>query len=123
MKLLIVDDSSVIRSLIKNQIKIFEKVNIVGEAGDGIMAMEMVNAHHPDLVILDLHMPGMNGIQVLREIKKTNAEIIVCILTNYPYPQYKEKCIAFGADFFLNKNEDFEMINIVIGKILREEEK
>ena len=123
MRLLIVDDSSIIRNLIKNQIKIFEKVNIVGEAGNGIMAMEMVNAFHPDLVILDLHMPGMNGIQVLREIKKTNAKIIVCILTNYPYPQYKEKCIAFGADFFLNKNEDFETINIVIGNILMEEEK
>jgi len=123
MKLLIVDDSSMIRNLIKNQIKVFEKVNIVGEAGNGIIAMEMVNTHHPDMVILDLHMPDMNGIEVLREIKKANLKIIVCILTNYPYPQYKEKCMAFGADFFLNKNEDFEMINIVIGNILREEGK
>ena len=119
MRLLIVDDSSIIRNLIKNQIKIFDKVNIVGEAGNGMMAMEMVNTYHPDLVILDLHMPGMNGIEVLREIKRTHAKIIVCILTNYPYPQYKEKCIAFGADFFLNKNEDFETINIVIGNILK----
>jgi DNA-binding NarL/FixJ family response regulator len=122
MRLLIADDSSIMRKLIKNQVEIFEMVNIVGEAVNGIMALEMVKEYNPDVVILDLHMPDMNGIEVLKEIKRITTKTVVCILTNYPYPQYKKKCLALGADYFLYKNEDFEKINIIIADILLENE-
>ena len=120
LKVLIADDSSLMRKLIIKQINIFNKVNIVGEAVNGIMALEMVKTFVPDLVFLDHHMPDMNGIEVLKEIKKSKTKTIVCILTNYPYPQYKKKCLAYGADYFLYKNEDFERINSVIADTLRE---
>ena len=122
MKILIVDDSSLMRKVINNQVNIFEEVTVVGEAVNGIMAMEMVEKFDPDIVLLDLHMPEMSGIEVLKQIKKTRTNIIVCILTNYPYPQYKKKCLALGADHFLYKNEDFEKINSIIAGILNKTE-
>jgi DNA-binding NarL/FixJ family response regulator len=118
MKLIIADDSSMMRERIKNQVKDFDQVTIVGEAGNGRTAMEMIEKFDPDLVILDLHMPEMGGMEVLKRIKEAKMKTKVCILTNYPYPQYRTKCLALGADNFLSKSDDFEKINFVITQIL-----
>jgi two-component system response regulator YesN len=122
MKLVIADDSPMMRERIKNMVMGFDHVTIVGEAGNGIIALEMIGEFDPDLIILDLHMPLMGGMEVLRKIKDAMLKTKVCILTNYTYPQYKQKCLAFGADYFLNKNEDFEKLNVVIATILKEAE-
>jgi DNA-binding NarL/FixJ family response regulator len=118
MKLIIADASSLMRERIKNQVKDFDQVTIVGEAGDGRTAMEMISEFDPDLVILDLHMPEMGGMEVLKRIKEAKMKTKVCILTNYSYPQYRTKCLALGADNFLSKSDDFEKINFVITQIL-----
>ena len=118
MKLLIVDDSSLMRERIKNQVKDFDQVTIVGEADNGRTAMEMIRKLDPDLVILDLHMPEIGGMEVLKKIKDDKMKTKVCILTNYAYPQYRTKCLALGADYFLSKSDDFEKINVVIANIL-----
>ena len=118
MKLVIADDSSLMRERIKNQIKGFDQVFIVGEAGNGILALEMIRKFEPDLVFLDLHMPEMGGMEVLKQIKEAKMKTKVCILTNYSYPQYKTKCLALGADFFLSKSDDFEKTSSVITAVL-----
>ena len=119
MKLIIADDSSLMRERIKNQVKGFDQVTIVGEAGNGRAAMEMIMELDPDLVILDLHMPEMGGMEVLKKMKEANMKAKVCILTNYSYPQYRTRCLALGADYFLSKSDDFEKTNFVIDNILK----
>ncbi|MCK9399075.1 MAG: response regulator transcription factor [Bacteroidales bacterium] len=118
MKLLIADDSSLMRERIKNQVKDFDQVTIVGEADNGRTAMEMIRKFEPDLVILDLHMPEIGGMEVLKKIKDDKMKTKVCILTNYSYPHYKTKCLALGADYFLSKSDDFEKTNSVVADIL-----
>ncbi|MCX6303604.1 MAG: response regulator transcription factor [Bacteroidetes bacterium] len=118
MKLVIADDSSLMRERIKSQVSSFDQVTIVGEAGNGRTAMEMVIEFDPDLILLDLHMPEMGGMEVLKKIKEAKLNTKVCILTNYSYPQYKERCLALGADFFLSKSDDFEKTNVVISNML-----
>jgi DNA-binding NarL/FixJ family response regulator len=120
MKILIADDSSLMRERIKNQVRDFDQVIIVGEAGNGKKAMEMISEFDPDLVVLDLHMPEMGGMEVLRKLKAAKTKTKVCILTNYSYPQYRDRCLALGADYFLSKSDDFEKINFVIANILNE---
>ena len=120
MKLVIADDSSMMRERIKNQIKDFDEVNIVGEAVNGIIALEMILEFLPDLIFLDLQMPEMGGMEVLRKMNEAKLKTRVCILTNYSYPQYKAQCLALGAEYFLNKSDDFEKINGVISNILKE---
>jgi DNA-binding NarL/FixJ family response regulator len=119
MKLIIADDSSLMRERIKNQVKCFTQVIIMGEAGNGRTAMEMIMEFDPDLIILDLHMPEMGGMEVLKRIKEAKMKTKVCILTNYSYPHYRTKCLALGADYFLSKSDDFEKTNFVIADMLK----
>lgn len=119
MKLIIADDSALMRERIKNQVRGIDQVFIVGEAGTGITAMEMTREFKPDLIILDLHMPQMGGMEVLKQIREAHLDTKVCILTNYSYPQYRDRCLALGADYFLGKSDDFEKTNFVIASILK----
>lgn len=122
MKVVIADDSSMMRERIKSRVRGFNNVSVVGEAGNGRTAMELLQKLDPDLIMLDLHMPEMGGIEVLRNLKEARMRTKVCILTNYSYPQYKERCLALGADYFLSKSDDFEKITSVIDTVLKQTE-
>jgi len=118
MKIVIADDSSLLRDRIKSFLNGIKVELVIYEAENGQRAMELVYAKNPDLVILDIRMPEMNGIEVLKEIRKEKMKTKVCIFTNYPYPQYKKKCMEAGADYFLNKAGDLESIKTIITDLL-----
>lgn len=120
MKLIIADDSSIIRERIRVKIKDLAQFELVGEATNGKLALEMIRQLDPDVIILDLHMPEMGGIEVLKRIKEGRFKAKVCILTNYTYPQYKSRCMSLGAEYFLSKSEDFEKLDSVISAIINE---
>jgi len=83
-------------------------------------AIEHIRQQGPDVVILDIKMPGGNGIDVLNEIEKNDQVPVVIMLTNYPYPQYKKKCMDAGADFFFDKSREFEkVIEVLSGDMKR----
>jgi YesN/AraC family two-component response regulator len=71
----------------------------------------------PDVVILDIRMPENNGIQVLEAIKKSAAAPVVIMLTAFPYPQYRKKCLEAGAEYFFDKATEFEQVAEVLKKI------
>jgi len=120
MKVLIVDDSAAIRERLKAMISEIPGVEVVGEAEDGTQAVEETKRLNPDVVVMDIKMPGMNGIDALMGIKEYRPSIIVTMLTNYPYPQYRKKCMALGADYFFNKAAEFEKVREIIEKLIRE---
>ena len=120
MKLIIADDSDMMRNRIRNLLRQNPNVEIAGEAKNGIEALQLVLEHQPDLLILDFKMPGLNGLEVMKKIKSEGNKAKICILTNYPYPQYREKCFDEGADYFFNKADDFEKINLAIEDVLRD---
>jgi YesN/AraC family two-component response regulator len=120
MKIVIADDSSLMRDRIKSLLDSFKNITEVYEAENGVEALQLIMEKEPDLAILDIRMPGMNGIDVLKKIRELKMKVKVCILTNYPYPQYKKKCFEAGADYFLSKTEDFEKINVVINNMLQD---
>jgi DNA-binding NarL/FixJ family response regulator len=114
MKIVIADDSSLLRERIKSLLISINNVYVVGEAENGVQALQLIREKEPDLAIIDIRMPEMNGIEVLKRIRELKMKTKVCILTNYPYPQYKRKCFEEGADYFFSKTEDFEDLNMVI---------
>lgn len=118
MKIVIADDSILLRDRIKFLLKSINYNSVVYEARDGLEALHLIEEVKPDLVILDIRMPEMNGIDVLKKIREMKNQVKICILTNYSYPQYKLKCIEAGADFFLSKTEDFEDIRDIMSDIL-----
>lgn len=85
-------------------------ISIIGEAGDVQEAIRDITALRPDVVILDIRMPGGNGIDVLQRVKKDFPDTIVMVLTNYPYPEYREKCMHEGADYFFIKSLEFTKV-------------
>jgi two-component system response regulator YesN len=121
MKIIIVDDSDMLRERIKESLKDINKVEIVGEAKNGIEAIKIIKEKNPDFVLMDIRMPELNGIEVLKQMKKTGSKSKVCIFTNYPYSQYKEKCMAEGADYFFDKNNDFQEIKNLIAQFANEQ--
>ena len=104
MRILIVDDSPVVRERLTALLAELEGVEVVGQAQDVVGAVAAIRALRPDVVTLDIRMPGGNGIEALAEVKKVQPAPIVIMLTNYPYPQYRKKCLDAGADYFLDKS-------------------
>jgi CheY-like chemotaxis protein len=70
---------------------------------EALEAVDFIPKLKPDVVILDVRMPGKNGIDVLKQIKTDESPPIVIMFTNYPYPQYRDRCLQAGADFFFDK--------------------
>ena len=117
----IVDDSQAVRERLIGMISEVEGTTLVGASGDPNEAVGAIRRLHPDAVILDIRMPGMNGIQVLREIKQGQRAPKVIMLTNYPFGQYRRECAEAGADYFLNKSTEFEKINGILTGIVQVE--
>lgn len=113
MRVLIVDDSAVVRDRVTAMLSDLESVEVVGHAGTVSEATASVQALNPDVVILDIRLMDGSGIDVLTYIKQYRPELKVIMLTNYPYPQYRKKCLDAGADFFLDKSTEFDQIAAV----------
>ena len=113
----IADDSAFIRERLPDMLAEITGVEVIGQAADGIEAVNSVGKLKPDIVVLDIRMPGKNGMEVLQEIKKFEPAPCVIILTNYPYPQYRKKCLDMGADYFFDKSTDFDRLFSVIKQL------
>ncbi len=117
MKIGIVDDSVLLRDRLRESLLTIKGVEIVGEATNGIEALQMINDKNPDFIVLDIRMPEMNGISVLEKLKEQGTKCKICVFTNYPYMQYKKKCLESGADYFFDKNEDVSNILDIVTKL------
>lgn len=119
MKVFIADDSSIVCERLSSMLSDLQGMEVVGCTANAIEAARRIRELKPDAVILDIRMLGGNGIDVLSTIKKEKGSPLVIILTNYPYPQYREKCERLGADFFFDKSADFEKVFQVLEKLIK----
>ena len=110
LKLFIVDDSFIVRERLVTMLGELVGIEIVGQAENVSEAISSIRKLQPEVVILDLQMPGGSGIDVLRNIKQAETAPMVIILTNYPYQKHRQKCFEAGADFFLDKSIEFDQI-------------
>ncbi len=120
MKVLLVDDSELLRIRVKELISDIPEVEIVGEANNGIDALRLIEEKNPDFILLDVRMPELNGLGVLKKLRDNDSRAIVCIFTNYPYSQYRKKCREEGANYFYDKNIDFLEVKNLIKRISKE---
>ncbi len=120
MLIFIADDSDPLRERLTALLSEIEGAEVVGQARNAAQAIEGVRSLNPDLVILDIQMPGGNGIDVLKTIKQDASPPLVIMLTNHVYPQYRKKCMELGADFFLDKSRDLERLAAVCAGLVRQ---
>jgi len=108
MRILIADDSAVVRERLIGLLTDLRGIEVVGQAEDAIEARNLAEKLKPDVAILDLRMPKGSGADVLCDIKKFDPAPKVIMLTNYPHPENRKKCIDGGADYFLINQTSFK---------------
>lgn len=95
------------------------ETEVVGEAGTVAEALAAIPRLNPDLVFLDIRMPDGDGISVLRKLKAGVGAPIVAMLTNYADDYHRHHAEAAGADFFLDKSKQFDLIPGILQRLMR----
>ncbi|CQR53592.1 Transcriptional regulatory protein YdfI [Paenibacillus riograndensis SBR5] len=107
-KILIVDDHLVVREGLKLILETNEQFQVVGEAENGAEALPMIKELHPDVILMDLNMPVMGGLETMQELKKQGSSIPVIILTTYNEDDLMISGLAMGAKGYLLKDTSRE---------------
>jgi DNA-binding NarL/FixJ family response regulator len=102
-RVLVVDDAANLRELLTLLLDTEDDFEVVGTASDGAQAAEMAKALHPDIVLLDLAMPVMDGLQALPDLRRTLPEAIIVIFSGFEQGTLVEEALAAGADAYLEK--------------------
>lgn len=106
IRVLIVDDHAVVRAGLSQLLATADDVEVVAEAADGARGVAAVDEHLPDVVLMDLSMPGIDGIQATRLIKKAHAAVHVVVLTSFGDQTRILAALEAGADGYLLKHAD-----------------
>lgn len=107
---LIADDSTVIRDRLRSLVAELPQARIVGLAANGIEVLAGLDRLRPDVLLLDLVMPGLGGLDVLPSVRRQLPGCTVIVLTNYAAPQFRLRCLQSGAHHFLDKSHDIERL-------------
>lgn len=118
LKLLIVDDSRIVCERLAAQVGEVPRVELVGLAADGSAAIRLFQERHPDVVVLDIGLPGSSGFELLTRIKRQRPECVVIMFTDHASTLFRLGGSRLGADFFFSKSNEFERINDVLKAIL-----
>lgn len=104
IKVLLADDHSMIREGIRQLLELMGEIQVVGEAADGLECLSLLKKVRPDILLLDINMPNMNGLQVLEKIRKSKMPIKVLVLTVHNEVEYLMKSLDFGVEGYLLKD-------------------
>lgn len=104
MKIVLADDHHLVRAGIRSLLEKMSDVQVVGEAGDGREALELIERFLPDVALLDISMPGLNGIEVAARVTKTNAKTRVIILSMHAEQGYVAQALRAGVAGYLLKD-------------------
>ncbi len=118
INVLVADDHKLVREGICKLLNIFSGVEVVGQAEDGLEAVSLVRDYFPDLVLLDLNMPRMNGIDAIHKIKEISPQIKVIILTIHDDEEYVYKVTSAGAEGFIQKDITSEELEEAIHEVM-----
>jgi DNA-binding NarL/FixJ family response regulator len=103
LRVLIVEDNPHFRGTLKGLLCERFPDMAISQAADGMEALREVADCPPDLVFMDIELPGENGLSITRKIKTSHPEVVVAVLTQYNLPEYEEAAFSSGASYFLPK--------------------
>jgi DNA-binding NarL/FixJ family response regulator len=115
----IADDSYAVLDSLAEMLAEIDGLRVVGTASDVPGSVRQVQEKLPEVLILDLDMPGGSGIQVLRAAKALDPAPVVIIVTNHGFDQVKRRCLAEGADHFLDKSRDTDVLREILQALIR----
>ena len=106
----IVDDHVMVREGIKQLLELDGDIKVIGEASDGIECLNMLKHINPDVLLLDINMPRLNGLEVLQKLKKANSKVRVLLLTIHNEIEYLMKAVEIGVNGYVLKDSDSDLL-------------
>lgn len=119
VRVLLVDDHTLVRAGLRYLLEQIPAVQIVAEAGDGREALSLMTAHHPDVVLMDLSMPGMNGLEAARRARKLFPKTRVLILSMHESEEHVWQALHAGAAGYLLKGAEVAELELAIKALSR----
>ena len=120
-KVVIVDDHSMVREGLKQLLELNGDVEVIGEACDGVECLMLLEKVLPQVLLLDINMPKMNGLEVLEKLKEENINVKVIILTVHNEIEFLLKAVEIGIDGYLLKESDSSELKKAISHVVRGE--
>lgn len=114
IKCMIVDDQPILREGLKSLLGTCEDIEVIAEAGNGAQALELLNQYLPDVVLMDIRMPVMNGVETTKAIKQQYPSVTVIILTTFDDDQYILDALRNGASGYLLKDMNIQQLALAI---------
>jgi len=117
--IVLAEDHTVLRQGLRSLIERTPGFNVVGEAADGLEAVRLVQDSMPNLLIIDLTMPRLNGIDAIKEIKQIYPDIKIIVLTVHTAEEYVFESLKAGADGYMLKASDYDEVVLAIKTVLQ----
>lgn len=121
IRVVLADDHELFRAGIRSLLENIKEVKIIGEAADGYAVIELVEKHNPELAILDISMPGLNGLEALVRISKSSPNTKVILLSMYSNKEYVLQALKSGASGYILKDVAWDELELAIKKVMRGE--
>lgn len=120
-RVLLVDDHAIVRASLRALLTGMPDVSIVAESGDGREAIELVRSHRPDVVLMDISLPGLNGLEATARLTKELPDALVLILSMHASEQYVVKALRAGAAGYLLKDAAPQELAVALETLKRGE--
>lgn len=119
VNIVIADDHLMIREGLKQLLELEGDIKVIGEAGDGKQCLEVVRKEKPDVLLLDINMPEMNGLQVLEELKYQKSDVKILILTIHNEIEYLLRAVDIGVNGYVLKDSDSSLLKRAIFEVAK----
>ncbi len=118
INILIADDHALMRAGLKRILKDEPDIKVIAEASNGFEVLEVVKKEEVDFIVLDLTMPGKNGLEVIKELRQTNKDIQILILSMHPEDRFAVRALKSGASGYMTKESAPDELVNAIRKII-----
>lgn len=121
IRILLADDHILIRAGVRSLLENIEGMEVVAEANDGREALELVKQHAPDIVLTDIAMPGLNGLEAISHIKTFDTHLPIIILSMHTSEEYVREALRVGASGYVVKSADPSELELAVKSVMRGE--
>jgi DNA-binding NarL/FixJ family response regulator len=117
LQVVLVDDSVPVRERLAASVSAVHGVALVRQAEDVPSGLRLFDEREPDVVILDIELPGQSGLDFVKIVRRRGCSVLIIMLSNHDHPKLRQKCADLGANFYFHKLTQFERVAEVCGEV------